>query len=163
MATESQSKRIIFDDHPAWIPTILGWFLIILIVSFLFDSRTDLGEVFLIGHIMLLFALFGWARSRRARTALTDDTLIIKRGLFITSTYEIPLNRIERVDVREPWFFRGSGPIWRFFDSYGTLDVYTHNRQALPFRAENVRRVYDKAEKIGQRLIKATDSDTEKK
>ncbi len=162
MATESQNKRIIFQDHPTWIPTVIGWFLVILIASFIFDSNTNLGEVFLIGHIMLLFALFGWARSRRARTTLTDDTLIVRRGLFISTNFEIPLDRIERIQVREPWLLRGSGSIWRFFDSYGTIDVYTRNHPLIPIRAENVREVHDKADKIEQRLTKPADSEPSK-
>lgn len=162
MATESQSKRVIFDDHPTWIPTVVGWFVLILIASFLFDSSTNLGEIFLIFHLLALFALFGWARSRRARTTLTDDMLIVHRGLFIVTKFEIPLDRIERVEVREPWLLKGSGPVWRFFDSYGTLDIYTRNRPLIPIRAENVRDAYDKADKIEQRLTKPADTEPPK-
>ncbi len=164
MAIESQRKRIIFDDHPVWIPAMFMWFFVIFVLSYFVNIKNEanvndpVGKVAMISYVMLVFVLFAWARSRRARTTLTDTHLIIRRGLFLVSRYEIPLSEITRVEVKEPWLLRGTGPVWRFMDAYGTLEVYTRKHPELPIRAENLRQVYDKTEKIEQRLSKPADS-----
>ncbi|MSQ32211.1 MAG: PH domain-containing protein [Dehalococcoidia bacterium] len=164
MTVESQKQRIIFEDRPTWIPGMLMWFLGIFILSYFVDIKNDanvndpVGKLATMSLVMMVFALFSWARSRRARTTLTDTHLIIRRGLFIVTRYEIPLTEITCVTVKEPWMLKGVGRVWQFMDSYGTLEVFTLKHPELPYRAENLRQVYDKAEKIEHRITKPSES-----
>src|SRR5262249_58458346 len=97
MATESQSKRTIFDDYPVWIPGMMMWFFVIFVLSYFVNIKNDanisdpVGKLAVMSLILPVFALFSWARSRRARTTLTDTHLIIRKGLFLVTSFQIPL------------------------------------------------------------------------
>lgn len=70
-----------------------------------------------IGILTLIVGTLSWFRFR---WHLTSDAFIVKRGAFIRKELRLPFDRIQTIELKQPWLFRLLGLARVEFDSAGS-------------------------------------------
>lgn len=109
------TEEIIYQARLHWI--LLVWPILFLLVDLFIGVQFPLFwlPALLFGGVICIWFIVTWSMYYFSTLTVVDKHLILRTGVFVRQTIDIPLNKIESIDIRQPFFGMILG--------YGTLTI----------------------------------------
>lgn len=123
-----ESEKIIYEAGPSQILNLSSYLIGIVLSAAIITAAilTENNYVLLLLLLPVVYLLLKWLTIRSIKLTLTDQRIIVSKGVFNKVTNETELYRVRDTSVEEPFFFRIFG--------LGTIIVYTTDEATATHR-----------------------------
>ena len=109
------AEDIVYQARLHWV--IFTWPVVffIFVVFMGFNYPSVRGPTMILGALVLLWALVTWTIYHFSSLTIKPKQVVIRTGFLVRQTLDIPLDKIESIDIRQS--------IWGTLLGYGALEI----------------------------------------
>jgi len=114
-----ETEKTIHRTSPSQITNLLAFFVSVLVIAGIITASIMLSNNLILTLLVIpvLYILWKWLLVETTKFTLTDQRIIISKGVINKTTNETELYRVRDTSVHEPFFYRIFG--------LGNITVYT--------------------------------------